>query len=95
MGGQQMAIGMTTSVEVEQPQRYGRTSEAETYVNPVLVQAAWAAVCTSGRMQARYHHLVRCMGGEKNPCREEEGHRRGRAHPAQIAYSVLRTGTPY
>ena len=75
---------------------YGRTGEAGTYVKPVLVEAAWAAVRAPGPLQARYNRLVRRMGGAAEPRREEEGHRRDRAHPAQDR--LLRSsgaGTPY
>jgi transposase len=46
---------------------HGRTGKAGTYIKPMLVQAAWSAVKTQGRLQARYHKLVRRFGGPKNP----------------------------
>ena len=63
--------------------KHGRTGDAGTYIKPMLIQAAWAAIRVRGRLQARYNRLVRRFGGEKNPAREEEGDHRDRAHPAQ------------
>ena len=65
--------------------KHGRTGDAGTYIKPMLVQAAWAAIRVRGRLQARYSRLVRRFGGDKNPAakKEEEGHHRDRAHPAQ------------
>ena len=74
---------------------YGRTSEAGTYIKPALVQAAWAAVRTPGRLQARYSRLVRRMGGEKNPAAKKKAIVAIAHTLLKIAYSVLRTGTPY
>jgi hypothetical protein len=62
---------------------------------PMLVQAAWPAIKTQGRLQARYHKLVRRFGGPKN---------RGAVKKAilgiartllKIAYEVLSSGKPY
>src|SRR6266536_2040212 len=74
---------------------HGRTGTAGAYIKPMLVQAAWAAVKTEGRLQARYHKLVRRFGGPKN---------RGAVKKAilaiahtllKIAYQVLKSGKPY
>ena len=74
---------------------YGRTSGAGTYIKPVLVQAAWSAVRTPGRLQARYNRLLRRMGGEKNPAAKKKAIVAIAHTLLKIAYSVLRTGTPY
>ncbi len=47
--------------------KHGRTGDAGTYIKPMLVQAAWAAIQVRGRLQARYRRLVRRFGGDKNP----------------------------
>ena len=44
----------------------GRTGDGGAYIKPLLVQAAWAAVRVPGRLQARFHRLVRKFGGPKN-----------------------------
>jgi transposase len=46
--------------------RSGRTGDGGSYIKPLLVQAAWAAVRAPGRLQARFHRLVRKFGGPKN-----------------------------
>jgi transposase len=73
---------------------YGRTSEAGTYIKPVLVQAAWSAVRTPGRLQARYNRLVRRMGGQKNPAAKKKAIVAIAHTLLKIACSVPRTGTP-
>src|SRR5208283_3252382 len=46
--------------------KHGRTGDAGTYIKPLLIQAAWAAIRVRGRLQARYNRLVRRFGGDKN-----------------------------
>jgi transposase len=62
--------------------RHGRTGDAGTYIKPMLVQAAWAAIRVRGRLQARYSRLARRFGGEKNPAAKKSDHR-DRPHPAE------------
>lgn len=73
----------------------GRTGDGGAYIKPLLVQAAWAAVRAPGRLQAKFHRLVRKFGGARN---------KGAARRAiiaiahtllKIAYHVLKAGTPY
>jgi transposase len=47
--------------------KHGRTGDAGTYIKPMLIQAAWAAIRVKGRLQARYNRLVRRFGGDKSP----------------------------
>ena len=61
----------------------------------MLVQAAWSAIRTPGRLQARYSRLVRRMGGDKNPAAKKKAIVAIAHTLLKIAYSVLRTGTPY
>src|SRR5881275_51394 len=75
--------------------RSGRTGDGGSYIKPLLVQAAWAAIRVPGRLQARFHRLVRKFGGPKN-----KGARKRAiiaiAHTLlKIAYAVLKTGKPY
>ena len=75
--------------------RSGRTGDGGNYIKPLLVQAAWAAIRVPGRLQARFHRLVRKFGGPKN-----KGARKRAiiaiAHTLlKIAYAVLKTGKPY
>src|SRR6185437_12253401 len=66
-----------------------------TYIKPVLVQAAWAAIRVRGRLQARYNRLVRRMGGPKNPAAKKKAIVAIAHTLLKIAYAVLKTGTPY
>ena len=73
----------------------GRTGEAGTYIKPVLVQAAWAAIRVRGRLQARYNRLVRRFGGDKNPGAKKKAITAIAHTLLKIAYQVLMSGTPY
>jgi transposase len=75
--------------------KHGRTGQAGTYIKPMLVQAAWAAVKTPGRLQARYHRLVRRLGGPKNPAAVKKAILAIARTLLKIAYEVLRSGKPY
>jgi len=75
--------------------KHGRTGQAGTYIKPMLVQAAWSAIKTQGRLPARYHRLVRRFGGPKNPAAVNKAIL-GIAHTLlKIAYQVLTIGKPY
>ena len=52
--------------------KHGRTGDAGTYIKPMLIQAAWAAIRVRGRLQARYNRLVRRFGGDKNPAAKKK-----------------------
>ena len=75
--------------------RYGRTGNAGAYIKPMLVQAAWAAIRTQGRLQARYHRLVRRLGGPKNPAAVKKAILAIAHTLLKIAYQVLSSGKPY
>ena len=75
--------------------KHGRTGDAGTYIKPMLVQAAWAAIRVRGRLQARYNRLVRRFGGEKNPGAKKKAITAIAHTLLKIAYRVLKTGTPY
>jgi transposase len=73
----------------------GRTGDAGTYIKPVLVQAAWAAIRVRGRLQARYRRLVRRFGGDRNPGAKKKAIIAIAHTLLKIAYQVLKTGQPY
>ena len=75
--------------------KYGRTGDAGTYIKPMLIQAAWAAIKGRGRLQARYNRLVRRFGGNKNPGAKKKAITAIAHTLLKIAYQVLKTGTPY
>jgi transposase len=75
--------------------KHGRTGDAGTYIKPMLVQAAWSAIRTRGRLQARYNRLVRRFGGDKNPAAKKKAITAIAHTLLKIAYQVLKSGTPY
>ena len=75
--------------------KHGRTGNAGTYIKPMLVQAAWSAIKSQGRLQARYHKLVRRFGGPKNPAAVKKAILAVADTLLKIAYQVLRSGRPY
>jgi hypothetical protein len=65
------------------------------WIKPALVEAAWAAVRHPGRLQARYHALVRRMGGARNPAARKKAIVAVAHTLLKIAYAVLKAGKPY
>ena len=61
----------------------------------MLIQAAWAAIRTKGRLQARYNRLVRRFGGAKNPAAKKKAITAIAHTLLKIAYQVLKSGMPY
>jgi transposase len=75
--------------------KHGRTGDAGTYIKPMLIQAAWAAIRVKGRLQARYSRLVRRFGGDKNPGAKKKAITAIAHTLLKIAYQVLKSGIPY
>ena len=75
--------------------KHGRTGDAGAYIKPMLIQAAWNAIRTKGRLQARYSRLVRRFGGEKNPAAKKKAITAIAHTLLKIAYQVLKSGVPY
>jgi transposase len=73
----------------------GRTGDGGTYIKPLLVQAAWAAIRTPGRIQARFNKLVRRFGGARNKGAAKKAIMAIAHTLLKIAYTVLKTGEPY
>ena len=73
----------------------GRTGDGGAYIKPLLVQAAWAAVRVPGRLQARFHRLVRRFGGARNKGAIKRAIMAIAHTLLKIACQVLKTGTPY
>jgi transposase len=73
----------------------GRTGDGGAYIKPLLVQAAWAAVRVPGRIQARFHRLVRRFGGTRSKGAVKKAITAIAHTLLKIAYHVLKTGQPY
>ncbi len=74
---------------------HGHTGKAGAYIKPMLVQAAWSAIRTGGRLQARFHRLVRRFGGPKNRAAVKKAILAIAHTLLKIAYQVLKSGKPY
>ena len=61
----------------------------------MLIQAAWNAIRTKGRLQARYSRLVRRFGGDANSAAKKKAITAIAHTLLKIAYQVLKSGTPY
>jgi transposase len=72
----------------------GRTGDGGAYIKPLLVQAAWAAVRVPGRLQAKFHRLVRKFGGPRNKGALKRAIMAIAHTLLKIAYQVLKTGKP-
>jgi len=75
--------------------KHGRTGDAGAYIKPMLIQAAWSAIRTKGRLRSRYNRLVRRFGGEKNPAAKKKAITAIAHTLLKIAYQVLQSGQPY
>jgi len=73
----------------------GRTGDGGAYIKPLLVQAAWAAIRVPGRIQARYHRLVRRFGGPKSKGAQKRAIVAIAHTLLKIAYQILKAGRPY
>lgn len=73
----------------------GRTGDGGAYIKPLLVQAAWAAIRVPGRLQARFHRLVRRFGGPRNKGAQKRAIVAIAHTLLKIAYQILKTGRPY
>jgi transposase len=75
--------------------KHGHTGDAGAYIKPMLIQAAWTAIRTRGRLQARYNRLVRRSGGPNNPAAKKKAITAIAHTLLKIAYQVLKSGVPY
>ena len=75
--------------------RHGRPRKGNQHVKPILVEAAWSAVRTNGRLKARYHRLVLRFGGYHNPAAKKRAIIAIAHTLIVIIWHVLATDTPY
>ena len=74
--------------------KHGRAGDAGTYIKPMLIRAAWAAIRVRGRLQARYNRLVRRFGGDKNPAAKKKAITAIAHALLKTACQVLKSGMP-
>jgi transposase len=75
--------------------KHGTPRKGNQHLTPLLVEAAWAAVRTDGRLRARYHRLVLRFGGYRNPAAKKKAIIAIAHTLIVIIWNVLATDTPY
>jgi transposase len=75
--------------------KHGNPRKGSQHLQPLLVECAWAAVRTNGRLKARYHRLVIRFGGYRNPAAKKRAIVAIAHTMIVIAWHVLATGKPY
>ena len=75
--------------------KHGKPRKGSQHLQPLLVECAWAAVRTSGRLNARYHRLVRRFGGYRNPAAKKRAIVAIAHTLAVVIWHMMATGTPY
>jgi transposase len=75
--------------------RHGTPRKGNQHLKPILVEAAWSAVRTDGRLRARYHHLVLRFGGYRNPAAKKKAILAIAHTLIVIIWNVLATDSPY
>jgi transposase len=73
----------------------GTPRKGNQHLKPILVEAAWAAVRTDGRLRARYHRLVLRFGGYRNPAAKKRAIIAVAHTLLVIIWQMLATDTPY
>lgn len=75
--------------------KHGKPRKGSQHLQPLLVECAWAAVRTNGRLKARYHRLVLRFGGYRNPAAKKRAIVAIAHTLALIIWHMLATATPY
>ena len=75
--------------------KHGTPRKGNQHLKPLLVEAAWSAVRTSGRLHARYHRLVLRFGGYRNPAAKKKAAIAIAHTLIVIIWNVLATDSPY
>lgn len=75
--------------------RHGKRRKGNQHLQPVLVEAAWAAVRHPGYLKALYHRHVMKWGGYRNPTAKKKAIVVVAHAMLVIVWHVLATGKPY
>jgi transposase len=75
--------------------KHGKPRKGSQHLQPLLVECAWSAVRTSGRLKARYHRFVLRFGGYHNPAAKKRAIVAIAHTLAVIIWHVLTTGNTY
>ena len=75
--------------------KHGKPRKGSQHLPPLLVECAWSAVRTNGRLKARYHRLVIRFGGYRNPVAKKRAIVAITHTLIVIIWHVLATGKTY
>lgn len=75
--------------------KHGKPRKGSQHLQPALIEAAWSAVRTDGRLKARYHRLVIRFGGYRSPAAKKKAITAVAHTMAIIIWHVLASGMPY
>jgi transposase len=75
--------------------KHGTPRKGNQHLKPMLVEAAWSAVRTNGRLRARYHRLVLRFGGYRNPAAKKKAIVAIAHTLIVIIWNVLANDSPY
>jgi transposase len=75
--------------------KHGTPRKGNQHLKPILVEAAWSAVRTDGRLRARYHRLVLRFGGYRNPAAKKRAIVAIAHTLIVIIWNVLANDSPY
>ena len=75
--------------------KHGTPRKGNQHLKPILVEAAWSAVRTDGRLRARYHRLVLRFGGYRNPAAKKKAIVALAHTLIVIIWNVLTNDSPY
>jgi transposase len=73
----------------------GTPRKGNQHLKPLLVEAAWSAVRTNGRLRARYHRLVLRFGGYRNPAAKKKAIVATAHTLGVIIWNILANDTTY
>jgi transposase len=75
--------------------KHGTPRKGNQHIKPILVEAAWSAVRTDGRLRARYHRLVLRFGGYRNPSAKKKAIVALAHTLIVVIWNVLASDTPH
>jgi transposase len=75
--------------------KHGKPRKGSQHLQPVLVESAWSAVQSPGRLKAQYRRLVLRFGGFRSPAAKKRAIVAVAHTLIVIVWEVLATGTPY
>jgi transposase len=75
--------------------KHGKPRKGNQHLQSLMVECAWAAVRTDGRLKARYHRLVLRFGGYRSPAAKKRAIVAIAHTLIVIVWHMLATGQPY